>query len=288
MATEDRDQTTAENFFVSTAGADVWGRGQAQRSRYLGPATELMLDLARLKPGSRVLDVAAGSGEQSLLALLAVGPTGSVLATDISATMLQQADSAAREAGWENLETRVMDANDLDLPAESFDAVISRLGLMFVPNLRRTLAGISRGLVPGGRLAAIVWGPLERNQNQLISRVVASRYVPAREVEERQAPSFSLSDAERLASELRSAGFGDVRVRSVDASRHFESASVAAVMVMESSPSLNAVLSHLSADQRSAVVHDLETELRQFEGPDGCICPGEVIVVAGTKGQVVQ
>jgi ubiquinone/menaquinone biosynthesis C-methylase UbiE len=283
MTAEEPAETTAENFFVSTEGAEVWTRGQEERAKYLGPSTELMLDLAGLKPGSRVLDVAAGSGEQSLLALQRVGPTGSVLATDISASMLEQAQLAARGVGRENLQIRVMDANDLNLPAESFEAAISRLGLMFVPDLQRTLTQILRVLVPGGRLAAIVWGPMERNQMQKASGEVASRYAGARVVAERLAPIFSLSDPQRLEEALRSVGYRDVCTRTVDASRQFASAREAAATAMQSSPTLTAAIKNLPPTEQAAAARDLENEIRQFEGPDGCICPGEVILAVGTK-----
>ena len=104
-------------------------RTRQRRTQSHGPATEateLMLDLADLQPGGRVLDVAAGTGDQTVLAAQRVGPTGYVLATDLAAKMLEIAAQAARDAGLTNVETRVMDAQQLDLAPDSFDAAISR------------------------------------------------------------------------------------------------------------------------------------------------------------------
>ena len=99
---------------------------------WLGAATEQMLDLAHIKAGSRVLDIAAGAGEQSLAAARRVGPTGHVLATDIAPALLDYALADARAAGLSNIETRELDGEALgDLPAASFDAVISRVGLIY-------------------------------------------------------------------------------------------------------------------------------------------------------------
>ena len=109
-------------------------RGKAHRAEATGPANKLMLDLANLRSGHRVLDVAAGTGDQTLMAARRVGPGGYVLATDISASMLQLAAEAAQGAGLTNVETRVMDAENLDLEPDSFDAVICRMGLMLMPN----------------------------------------------------------------------------------------------------------------------------------------------------------
>src|SRR5687768_13387555 len=88
--------------------ADWWSAGQAARQQLYGAATETMLDLAGVQPGSRVLDVAAGTGESTLMAAARVVPTGHVVAADVSASMLNVAAEAARKAGFNNIETRVM------------------------------------------------------------------------------------------------------------------------------------------------------------------------------------
>src|SRR5262245_10178775 len=85
--------------FGSAAAAESWRRTAEARSHVLGPVTEMMLDLAGVGPGSRVLDVGAGTGEQTLLAARRTGPSGWVLATDVAASMLTVARTAAREAG---------------------------------------------------------------------------------------------------------------------------------------------------------------------------------------------
>src|SRR5918994_7191691 len=95
--------------------AERWMRDQAQRSEVYGTATEKMLELGEIRTGNRVLDVAAGAGEQTLLAARLVGPSGYVLATDISTDMLTFAADAARRAGLTNVGTRVLDAENLNL-----------------------------------------------------------------------------------------------------------------------------------------------------------------------------
>src|SRR6185369_10277124 len=110
--------------------ADWWSAGQSARQQIYGAATEMMLDLAGVHAGSRVLDIAAGSGESTLMTARRVGPTGYALAADVSASMLNVAAEAARKQGLANIETRVMNAENLLLDADSFDAVISRIALM--------------------------------------------------------------------------------------------------------------------------------------------------------------
>src|SRR5579864_7997488 len=104
------------------------------------PLTERMLDLAGLRTGSRVLDVGAGTGEQTLMAAERVGSSGSVLAVDVSAPMLAVAAAAARAAGLANVETQVMDARRIaELDSGPFDAAISRNALILVPEPEKVL-----------------------------------------------------------------------------------------------------------------------------------------------------
>src|SRR5262249_32443578 len=105
----------------SPEAAAAWQRGASLRAASMRLPTEVMLDLAELEPGDRVLDVAAGSGEQSIAAAQRVGPNGSVLATDISGPMLELAAADAAAAGIRNFETLVTNAEDLKLPPVSFD-----------------------------------------------------------------------------------------------------------------------------------------------------------------------
>ena len=111
---------------MSHSVAEAWQRGVAARTGVLGPVTERMLDLAGVEAGSRVLDIAAGTGEQTLMAARRVGQDGFVLAVDIAPEMLQVAADEARTAGLVNVEILVADALALDLNADSFDAAICR------------------------------------------------------------------------------------------------------------------------------------------------------------------
>src|SRR5216683_8128232 len=147
----------------SPEAAEIWRQGAARRAQTLAVATERMFDAAGLVPGMRVLDVAAGTGDQSILAAQRVGASGSLLATDISASMLDVAAQAARDAGLSNVETHMVDASALDVPPDSFDAGICRFGLMFVPDLHQALTRIRQALKPGARFAALVWSSREAN-----------------------------------------------------------------------------------------------------------------------------
>ncbi|MGH7873863.1 MAG: class I SAM-dependent methyltransferase, partial [Candidatus Binatia bacterium] len=143
--------------------ADWWSAGQAARQQIYGAATEMMLDLAGVHAGSRVLDIAAGSGESTLMAARRVGPTGYALAADVSASMLNVAAEAARKEGITNMETRVMNAENLEVDADSFDAVICRIALMLFPNPAKALNEMRRVAMPGGKVAVMVYSALGKN-----------------------------------------------------------------------------------------------------------------------------
>jgi len=114
-------QTTRQQW---ERAAEAWHRWGPLLSKRLGPATETMLDKAGINEGARVLDVAAGAGEQTMAVARRIGSSGHVLATDISSCILEFAASTARDAGHGNVRTRVLDGESrFDLQAESFDAV---------------------------------------------------------------------------------------------------------------------------------------------------------------------
>ncbi len=124
--------------------------------------SERLVELAGVEPGSRVLDVAAGYGEPSLTAARRAGSEGSVLATDISAEMIAFGRERAAATGLENIKFVQSDAASLDFPAASFDAALSRWGIIFEPDAEAAAARIRSFLEPGGRMAISSWGSPDR------------------------------------------------------------------------------------------------------------------------------
>jgi ubiquinone/menaquinone biosynthesis C-methylase UbiE len=122
-----------------------------------------LIELARITPGSKVLDVATGIGEPAVTAARRIQPSGKVLATDISPEMLAIGRERAEKMGLQHIiEFRESDAESLKVVDKSFDAVLCRLGLMFLPNLPNALRIFYEALVPGGKIAAAVWPALDK------------------------------------------------------------------------------------------------------------------------------
>ena len=137
--------------------AEGWRKWWPVIERTMRPVSDRLLDLARVQPAHRVLDVATGTGEPAITAARRVSPTGQVLATDQAPQMLTIGRERAERLGLANVEFREMDAETLDLPPQSFDAILCRCGLMFLPDLGQALGRMRQLLVPGGWLAAAVW-----------------------------------------------------------------------------------------------------------------------------------
>jgi SAM-dependent methyltransferase len=257
--------------------AERWSLRQAERGEVYGPATEMMLDLAGLRTGNRVLDVACGMGDQTLLAARRVGPKGYVLATDNSSSMLNGAAEAARTAGLTNVETRLMDAENLDVGADSFDAVICRLGLMLFRSPPKALRGMHQVLKPGGKAVTLVRSTAEKNPYEGIPLAVVHRLggtVP---------PMFALSEPPLLENAFRDGGFSQVAVHAVAVQRRFPSCAVVSRRIKSGGYMLEKPLAKLSEAEREQACVEIEQQLRRFEGPKGCEIPGEMLIGVGTK-----
>jgi ubiquinone/menaquinone biosynthesis C-methylase UbiE len=263
--------------------AAAWHRWGPTLEAWLGEATEAMLDLARVGEGDRVLDVAAGAGGQTLAAARRVGSQGAVLASDISANILEFAASEARAAGLGNVAARVMDGEALDVDDGVFDAVISRLGLMYFPDQQRALAEMRRALRSGGRVSAIVFSTSERNEFFSIPVSVVRRIAQLPPPAPGVPGPFSLGQPGVLEAAYEAAGFREIEVQTVEAPLRLASAAECARFERESFGALHAMLAAVSGRERELAWDELEAGLRQFEGPDGFVGPCELLVGAAAK-----
>ncbi|MGH2363789.1 MAG: class I SAM-dependent methyltransferase [Chloroflexota bacterium] len=273
-----------QTWLTDDAG-EAWQRGAALRARYMAQATVLMLELAGVAPGLRVLDVGAGTGDQSLEAARLVGPTGFVLATDNAPSMLAVAAREAQTAGLAQVHTQVLDAQDIGgtLPDQSFDAAVCRNGLMFVPDLRRALTGIRQVLKPGARFATTVWASAEKNPYMSVSVAVAERRLGAGSPPLTVGLALSLGVPGLLDGAFSAAGFRDVAVHSALVNREYPSAAEAVRSMRSRSTPSSEGIQRLPEAQQEAAWAEVAAQLRAFETPRGCMIPGEALVVVGAR-----
>ncbi len=274
-------ETTREQW---QSAAEPWYRWGPTVEEWLGQATETMLDMAGVGPGGRVLDVAAGAGGQTIAAAKRVGASGYVLATDISSNILDFASQAARREGLGNVQTRVMDGESLEeLEEESFDAVISRVGLIYFPDQHKALSGMRRALKPGGRIASIVYSTAENNKFFSIPVSIIRKRAQLPPPLPGQPGPFSLGGVGVLEEAYRRAGFREAETRIVPSPLRLSSAAECVRFERESFGALHQMMSGLAQPERESVWEEIERELRQFEGPNGFEGPCEMLVGAGAK-----
>jgi ubiquinone/menaquinone biosynthesis C-methylase UbiE len=205
-----------------------------------------------------------------------VGPTGYVLATDISASMLKLAADAAREAGLTNVQTRVMNAENIDLDADSFDAAICQLGLFLFSNPANVLRAMRRVVRQGGKVAALVFSTAKKNPYQGIPLGVAQRFGSA------PLPLFSIGETDVLENTFRESGLRDVTVRALSIRRHFSS-TAEMIQRLKETAFLRGPIEKLGEAQREQAWVEIERQFSQLQEPNGIEIPGEFLIAAGTK-----
>jgi ubiquinone/menaquinone biosynthesis C-methylase UbiE len=278
MMHEQKEPAPQTQPWQSSEVVESWRQETQQRQQLMEEATQRLLDAAALKPGDHVLDIAAGTGDQSLLAARRVGSRGTVLATDLSEAMLKVAEQVAQQAGVTNIATRVMDAEHLTLEDQSFDAVICRQGLMLVPHLKLALTEILRVLKPGGKLAAQVWSAPEHNPLLSLPLTIMAKYTGGSPF---SAPGpFALGDPAIFEQALTQAGFRDVSIQAVPL--HFQAASAEAFIPTRRRLFADA-LERLSQEDQQRLLEEVRQALQPFEGPHGLVASGEVLIGAGTR-----
>lgn len=263
--------------------AEAWHRWGPTIEDWLGAATTRMLDDAGVTTGSRVLDVAAGAGGQTLAAAHRAGPSGHVLATDISPGILRYAAKNAVDAGLANVATIEADGERLDQPEASCDAVISRVGLIYFPDRQAALAGMRHALRPGGRLAAVVYSTPDRNEFFSIPIGIIRRRAELPPPVPGQPGPFSLGSPGVAEETLARAGFRDVSVTAVPSPLRLPSAAECVRFERESFGALHQMMAGLSPAEQQAAWDEISRELTRFEGAEGFVGPCEMLVISGIR-----
>lgn len=244
----------------------------------LRPAQDLMLDMAALRPGERVLDVACGTGLITFRAAKAIGPSGRLAATDISEDMVAAVAADAASRGLTG-DFRRMDAETLDFPDASFDAVLCGLGLMYVAEPPNALREMHRVLAPGGRAAAVVWGARKHcgwaEIFPIVERRTASDVCPM---------FFALGTGPTMAEAFKAAGFQDVRSERISVPIVFPSADAAIGAAFIGGP-VALAYSRFSDEDRTGAHAEYLASIEAHRAGDAYHVPGEFVAVTGTSAR---
>ncbi len=264
--------------------AEGWNDQGTRIRDWLRDSTDAMLTMADVRPGARVLDIAAGAGDQTLDIAARVGVNGSVLATDLSPAILEIAQRNAQQAGHRNVETQAADGEDLMVPESSFDAAISRLGLMFFPNPGKGLQEMFKALKPGGRACTMVFSTPDKNPCVaiLVSTALKHAGLPPRDPYQ---PGGLLSlGRPGLTDDLfHHAGFSGVATTKVMAPFRLSSVKDYLDFIRTSAGPILQILSRLDSAAREAAWAEIEAKLSAFNTPAGWEGPNELLLTIGRR-----
>jgi ubiquinone/menaquinone biosynthesis C-methylase UbiE len=264
--------------------APYWEKHRSTIRSMLVPLTEALIEDAGISEGQSVLDVAGGVGEPSLTIAERVGPAGAVTCTDAVAEMVAAAESEAKRRGVANIKFRQCTADSLPFDNNSFDAVVSRLGVMFFPDPLAGLREMLRVTKSGGTLSLAVWHKSELNPFAQVITDVVSRYVDASPADADAPGAFRFAQPGKLAGLLSTAGANDVRERVL----HFHIEALLAPgefweMRSEISETLREKLAKLSPAQVLNVAKEVKEAVAEFFPNNQMSFPAQMIIVTGRK-----
>ncbi len=244
----------------------------------LRPAHTAMFEIAALKPGEQVFELACGSGFATLQAAELVGEQGQVMATDISAQMISILQARILTLGLGHVSARRVGAEEDEIcAAQSFDVALCSLGLMFFPEPELGLRNMWNALKPGGRAIAAVWGQRSKCKWADIFPVVE------RTVESEVCPLFfSLGSGDALAQGFQTQGFESVQSRRIDTCLHFENERSFLTSQIDGGAVALAAKRFDAATRRQVEREFLET-VEMYRDGNGYSIPAEFVVVAGEK-----
>ena len=274
MSANTIEEQRRQTYEIAEAIAPTWEARRAYLEDVLAPVRQWLLTELAPHPGETVLELAAGVGDTGFEAAATLGERGRLLSTDFSPAMIEAARRRGTELALQNVEYLVLDAERIELDADSVDAVLCRFGYMLMADQAAALAETRRVLRAGGRLALAVWGPHERNPFFVTIAISLVQHGHLPMPEPPGPPVFSMASAERTTALLEGAGFADVRTEEVAV--QFETPDVDEYLsvVADTSGPLGLALRELSDSERATVKADVEESFPRFAAERGYEIPG--------------
>ena len=264
--------------------AKYWVKHSDTIRMMFDPVTRALIEKAGIREGHTVLDVAGGAGEPSLTIAQTVGPTGSVTCTDAVAEMVAAAETEARRRGLTNVKFQQCTADSLPFADNSFDIVVSRLGVMFFPDTLVAIREMLRVAKPGGVLAFVVWHKSQVNPFCYIVSDVMDQHVNPPAADPEAPNAFRFAEQGKLAKAMVEAGAAEVEENEIEF--HIEapiSAHEFWTMRSQTSDTLREKLKQLSEDEQLQVAREVEQAVAEFFPADQMKFPARMILVTGKK-----
>ena len=250
-------------------------------------ATAALFDRVAVQLGDRVLELAAGPGSLGAAWSQLVGPTGTVVLSDLAPGMVEVA--RRRNAALANVDVAVLDASAIDRADASFDVVAARMGLMFTPDPSIAFAEIHRVLAPGGRLGALTWAGIEHNPwMTCVGMAAMMNGLVSGGPPVGPGSIFSLGDTGELEALVKGAGFVDVTVEEIALTFRADDIDTHVTRVSSLAGPLATILQGASADKQAAVRRTAAVLAAQYVGDGGLEIPGRALLVCGRRSDTAR
>ncbi|MGA2715535.1 MAG: class I SAM-dependent methyltransferase [Bryobacteraceae bacterium] len=263
------------------ADGEFWVRQQERLDRMLAPVTGPLLEFARTRIRSAVIDVGCGCGATTVELARAVGSSGRVIGIDISEPMLARAKQRLHQFA----ETTYLSGDAAELPLHDLGAelIVSRFGVMFFGDPVAAFANLRTGLVPAGRLRFACWRPLDENPWLQIPLHAVYEHAPRLPKPDPEEPGpFSFADTSRVTRILTAAGFTTPSFTPLDVQLNIAASGTigdAANQISQMGPAKRA-LADQPDDIRAAAIESIRRALTSYDGPTGVRLPGAIWLVA--------
>jgi ubiquinone/menaquinone biosynthesis C-methylase UbiE len=261
--------------------ASGWKKWSEMFDRAAGGVSERLVELAGVAPGSRVIDIGAGYGEPTLSAAKVAGPDGVVVSTDPSPEMLAFGRERAADAGVENIEFVEANAFGLNFPDETFDAALSRWGIIFDPDGEGAAAVVRGMMKPGGRMAISSWGPPDRTPFLGIPVKTAMQALDVPPPPPGTPGPLSRPTGEALGALLEGGGFSDVKAEEMAVTLEWDSPEEFTIYVKEIAPPVRAMIEPHPADVQEQTWNAITEAVREAAGDGKVSLTNQVWLASG-------
>lgn len=263
--------------------APAWEKWDQLLERNMAFVDYRLIENARLHFGHHVLDIGCGTGHPALLAAQAVGSAGRVTGVDLAEEMIAAAKRKAQTLNVINITFQTADAATLPFEADSYDAVISRFCLMFLPDISKAMSGIARILKRGGYLSAAVWSSADKNPFLKIPMDALSKFIKLSPPDPEQPGLFRLAKTGELLGIAEQAGLQGLADDEMTGEVSFESADEYLASLMDMAAPLQGLFNKLSPPQRGEARIEIKRIADKYKKGDKIFLPIAVRIVVAKK-----